>query len=217
MDEPHTIKKCYLCGSIHNLTRDHIPPKGFFRPPLPTNLITVPCCRSCNEAHSLDDEAFRAFASALMGRSKQGKWIWTNRVVGSSFQRSKKFKQNFAASLIPTEIKGTAGLIKTHMTLFEEERGNRFLKRITKGLIKHFHPEVDYTSAYYDVGKFDPTPELVESLMKVLLYDERGTSTFRFWRSILNASKPDSIWVYLFYDAAMFAVGVNLKLDIEKP
>jgi hypothetical protein len=150
-----------------------------------------------------------------MGRSKQGKWIWTNKVMGSSFQRSNKLRQNFAASLIPTEVKGPAGLIKTHMTEFEEERGSCFLKRITKGLIRHFRPEVDYSNASYYVSLLDSNPDLVESLMQIFLYDERGTSTFRFWRGFVGVSKPDSIWVYSFYDAVMFAVGVNLKLDDE--
>lgn len=36
-----------------------MPGKGLFSKPLPSNLVTVPCCRACNAAHELEDEYFR--------------------------------------------------------------------------------------------------------------------------------------------------------------
>ena len=52
-------RECVYCGSQQKLTRDHIPPKNLFAKPLPSNLVTVPCCRRCNESASKDDEYFR--------------------------------------------------------------------------------------------------------------------------------------------------------------
>ena len=57
------------CGSQRNPTKDHIPPKCLFPSPLPQNLITVPCCRQCNESASRDDEYFRMI---LAGRRDVG-------------------------------------------------------------------------------------------------------------------------------------------------
>jgi len=51
--------RCAYCSETADLTRDHIPPKSLFRKPLPDDLITVPCCLTCNNGRSKDDEYFR--------------------------------------------------------------------------------------------------------------------------------------------------------------
>jgi len=50
---------CIYCGSTEDLTADHVPPKGLFTTPLPSDLFTVPACRVCNQKVQLDDEYFR--------------------------------------------------------------------------------------------------------------------------------------------------------------
>lgn len=57
-------RECAFCGSTTALTRDHLPPKSFFRRPRPANLITVPCCEACRARTGNDDEYFR-FALAM--------------------------------------------------------------------------------------------------------------------------------------------------------
>ena len=49
---------CAYCGATSPMTRDHIPPKGIFPAPRPSDLITVPSCASCNQAASESDECF---------------------------------------------------------------------------------------------------------------------------------------------------------------
>lgn len=46
-------------------TRDHIPPLCFFPGPRPAELLTVPCCRSCNQTAGADDEQMRNLLAAL--------------------------------------------------------------------------------------------------------------------------------------------------------
>jgi len=48
-------------------TRDHVPSKKLFTPPLPHNLITVPACDRCNSGASDDDEMFRNELSIMAG------------------------------------------------------------------------------------------------------------------------------------------------------
>ena len=50
---------CVYCGKDGPITDDHVPPKGIFAPPRPSNLITVPSCLECNSSASMDDEYFR--------------------------------------------------------------------------------------------------------------------------------------------------------------
>jgi len=52
-------KSCIFCGSGEDMTVDHIPPKALFPEPHPSNMLTVPCCKKCNESFSKDDEYFR--------------------------------------------------------------------------------------------------------------------------------------------------------------
>lgn len=52
-------KTCIYCRSGEDMTVDHIPPKALFPEPRPSNMVTVPCCKKCNESFSKDDEYFR--------------------------------------------------------------------------------------------------------------------------------------------------------------
>ncbi len=52
-------KNCIYCGGNEDMTVDHIPPKGMFPEPRPSNMLTVPCCMKCNQCFSKDDEYFR--------------------------------------------------------------------------------------------------------------------------------------------------------------
>src|SRR5262249_6151706 len=49
---------CIYCLANPRETNDHIPPKGLFREPRPSNLITVPACYRCNSSFSGDDDYF---------------------------------------------------------------------------------------------------------------------------------------------------------------
>jgi hypothetical protein len=57
---------CAYCAQPAT-TNDHVPPKTLFTPPLPSNLITVPACGSCNNGASDDDEVFRNELSIVAG------------------------------------------------------------------------------------------------------------------------------------------------------
>ena len=51
------------------MTVDHVPPKALFPEPRPSNMLTVPCCKKCNESFSKDDEYFR---TALVSHASVG-------------------------------------------------------------------------------------------------------------------------------------------------
>lgn len=50
---------CVYCGSVGNITNDHIPPKALWAKPRPSDLKTIPSCHSCNKSFGQDDEYFR--------------------------------------------------------------------------------------------------------------------------------------------------------------
>jgi hypothetical protein len=52
-------RPCVYCGHVKELTADHVPPKLLLAQPYPTNLLTVPACRDCNQSFMRDDEYTR--------------------------------------------------------------------------------------------------------------------------------------------------------------
>lgn len=196
---------CYNCGkSAKKLSRDHIPPKCFFRPPLPTDLITVPCCKKCNESFSLDDEAFRIWTSSCHGVSEAGHWILLNQVFGSSFARSPKLLENVQKHLKTGELRTKGHTITVPIISIPDERAERFLFRITKALLTHFYPDYDYSRDIFKARVFAPIQEHLSQareLAQFLVRDSRGDGVFHFWRGI-EPKKRGGAWIYLFYDAA---------------
>lgn len=200
------MKSCYLCGSIENLTRDHIPPKNLFPSPKPTDLITIWCCRECNEKFSLIDESFRVFTSSVINRSKSGEWIWDNKVMRSSFKRSPNLKQATVKSLVPlqSEINGIK-VQQTGMT-YPIKKTKEYIVRLTKGFTKHFNPEIDYSQAKFKINNIIPNQRIVDMLYQKFFYVEKGNGVFRMWRMFVKDMGAKSVWVYVFYDGLMFMV-----------
>jgi hypothetical protein len=208
-------KLCYLCGTTENLTRDHIPPANLFPDPKPKNLITVDCCKSCNESFSKDDEAFRFWVSTSIFRSGAGDWIWENKVVPSFVTRNKKLVQNARNYISSQKIATPVGDIDAPILNFPRERARRYLTRITKGLLRHFHPDYNYVDKEFSVQFLPQTPHGVDvdqlrrwTDLPTIIYDERGGGVFRFWRGFPPDApqKGDGAWLYAFYDCACFFV-----------
>jgi hypothetical protein len=203
---------CYLCGTTENLTKDHIPPANLFPDPKPTNLITVDCCNCCNGGFSKDDEAFRLWVSSSALCSGAGDWIWENKVVPSLVTRNKKLAQNVQKYIGSRTVATPIGDIEASILSFPRERARRYIVRITKGLLRHFHPEYNFKDKQFSVLQGQPTPEGIDLLRRTIellpLYDERGDGVFRFWRGFPSNApeKGDGAWVYIFYECACFYV-----------
>lgn len=58
-------QRCVLCSINPADSAEHVPPRSFFGPPCPDNLITVPSCALCNHGSHLDDDYLLAFLVSL--------------------------------------------------------------------------------------------------------------------------------------------------------
>ena len=85
-------KSCIYCGSKEDITRDHSPPKALFPEPRPSNMLTVPSCRKCNESFAKDDQYF------------SDKLIMCAPI--SQNPNAQQVKQKFFRSLIKPEAEG---------------------------------------------------------------------------------------------------------------
>lgn len=203
------MRSCYICGSTESLTKDHIPPKNLFPSPVPTNLVTVSCCKKCNGEYTLIDESFRVFVSSTLNRSKAGLWIWDNKVMSSSFRRSPKLKIATRKSLVPIKAQINDQIMPATGMTYPINKAEKYLTRLTKGFTRYFNPEIDYSKAKFKVMNIIPNQQIVDMLYQKFFYVEKGEGVFRMWRMFVKGQEPMSVWVFVFYDDLMFMVEMN--------
>ena len=199
---------CYLCGSSQNITRDHIPPEGFFPPDSKQNLITVPCCRKCNDSYKLDDQATRLWLASCRLCSDQAKWIWENKVT-KTFQRSAKLKTHLARFVGSKTFNTPSGQIQVPTVANYSGQVDRFLIRICKGMFAYLLPEFDYSKTNFQVMNLLPTPvnrQMLEGILPVLKHEARGGTVFKVWYDVLKERPDTGLFILMFYHGACFVV-----------
>jgi hypothetical protein len=61
---------CCYCGELPD-TRDHVPSKVLLNDPFPENLPVVPCCNTCNQDFSKDEEYFACLIECIISGSAE--------------------------------------------------------------------------------------------------------------------------------------------------
>ena len=207
-------KQCVYCGSRKKLTKDHIPPKCLFAKPLPENLITVPCCRKCNEAASKDDEYFR---SVIVLRRGAGDHVDAQKV---SDKVLRALQRPGAKGL----IKSLLGEVREFWYLNEQgfyelgasynvdlRRLDRVASRIIRGLFwKEFGeclPD-DYEAWAYNASGIQYMNEhqlrTIEHVVSEGELSVVGNNVFVYWKSIAPEDKYSTVWILLFYESVAF-------------
>ena len=206
---PHKIKCCYLCRSTANLTRDHVPPANLFPEPRPSNLITVLCCKTCNQGFSKFDEQFRFFVSSFANVSDIGKAIRREKVFAGSFVRSPAFKSQMASHVFSGSVQTALGAKPAPLIQVAREVYDPYLVRLTKGLLANYYPDLDYFNLRFEVDDLNQFvgqhPTFKDETSKMTA-DQRGDGVFRFWRRVNNEDRATGFWIYQFYEAALFTV-----------
>lgn len=203
------MKWCYLCRSTENLTRDHLPPKNLFPEPRPSNLITVPCCKTCNERFSKLDEQVRVFMCMPVNVSEAGKNVMRQKVFGGSLKKSPALRKQMARGLVKKTLVTQHGPVIVPLITMGRVVLDPFFTRLTKGLLATFYPDVDYFGQEFDVtqpNQFTSQHPRFKAVTSTLTADERGDGVFRFWHRVAREERNAGMWIYQFYDAAMFIV-----------
>lgn len=230
---PEIERGCYLCGvRLHENkaakgetpppdadSPDHVPPKGLFPKPRPSNLIEVPCCWRCNNAHSAFDEKLRLVAAACFDCNDAGKRIATGRVLPKTIEEGRhlEFGLRFLSSMTP--VAGQPGLFRAKVPRQEE-----FLEgsiRMVKGLLYTFHPSFNYMHSEFLADALPPWPSrqhlsVVEVLKRGELL-ERGNGVFQCWRHV-DEARLRGDWLLVFYGSFSFIVSheQNCRSDIAR-
>lgn len=215
-----TSEACYICGRAlkrYDLepgqeqpddlyTRDHVPPDGLFPKPKPNDLITVPCCRQCNNDCSDFDEQLRIVASMLFDSNSVGRSIFHEKVLEGTMRKQRQFQ--FLSDILDSMSSKTpdSKMIKFQVDRKVFELG---IIRITKGLLKHLHPNFNYFNSAFEVQEIrQQWCEHQLKLMAMLKRSqmcERGNGVFRCWHYLDEAAEAGA-WMLVFYDSCGFFV-----------
>lgn len=217
--------KCYLCGATENLTRDHIPPKGLFPKPRPSNLYTVPCCEPCNNGASKADEYFRVAASSLINAHPTGKASF-ERVIGSTLPsgRIRKEIADLRDLVEPVTLRTPTGDIEARLHGFDASLICRCLVRITKGFLAASHPELDSANLDFEITHIDQfrTESLVTSgLTGHFTKWSAGEGVYTNYRAASAETLGQGMMVHVFYGAAVWMIryrpGTGIMTSTQHP
>lgn len=207
---------CIYCGRPDATDRDHVPPLCLF-PSHPTDAITVPGCRDCNERHGRDDERVRNLLTSLASTEThpavQGE---LSRKRGRALSRDLRERggrhvEHLLDSIMSVEIGTPAGLYLGRGYAFQLDQPvlDRFLSRLTRALLWHENSvgaensEVEWRMAPSPSDLGDMPPELRAFLLSVGRAGSVGGDVFRY-SGYVRAGSASSLWLFRFYDAIEF-------------
>lgn len=192
------------------MTRDHIPPKGLFPRPRPSNLHTLPCCEPCNNRASADDEYFRLAVSSLINRNVAGSKSW-QRTVESTLKKRRigKLIDELRESVKPVQISTPLGSVDVVEIGVRAEVISRALVRITKGFLYLTHPEIDRSNLDFhitQIHQFKLDSIVISGVEDAFTHYSIGDGVYRHWRGLGADDMRRGLWVHMFYDAATWMV-----------
>ncbi|WP_157770076.1 hypothetical protein [Ruegeria marisrubri] len=126
---------CYHCTvtlGVNSTNREHIPTKSILAKPYPANLPVAEVCARCNEQHSLDEEYFIAFLSAVLTGStdpnaqvlKAGTSIFArNKALRRRVERNKREYQTYGGQ---TNVVWNPELDRIHSVVIKNAKGHAF-------------------------------------------------------------------------------------------
>lgn len=213
-------RQCAYCEAPAT-TKDHVPPKGLFARPLPSNLVTVPSCETHNNSASQDDEYFRA---TLSFRHDTYSLPDAEAAAGRALERmqrkeSEGFLRAFLASVKEEEIITPAGLYLGTAGSYTVDmpRLISVVERVTRGLF--FHHTKSRLSEHsivkvYPVESFRNNVDLssFQRLAEMIMWASSAPShvtagkvlSYKFRQT--EQDPTASVWMMMFYDAVPFLV-----------
>lgn len=201
---------CTYCGLTENLTNDHVPPKCLFLSPRPTDLITVPACKECNNAFSKDDEFFRALVAiqADAAGNRVGQRIWDEKVIASTMKRSPALKRDLAKGITTVEVRSYSGLYlgKSPALPFPKKRINRVVERIVRGLLWHHYRIKPGPAIHFQIRMDPEIGDIPFSFESHANLSSVGGTVFQYRHNTAIEDPEQSIWLLRFYSTTTFLV-----------
>jgi hypothetical protein len=204
---------CYVCGEAltpENRSKDHVPPKGIFPRPFPANLITVSCCRNCNESYSKDEEFFRLIATLGINRTPEAEALYEQRTLPNTIKKS-KLKNEIAHMMATSDIQwAEVNGVMTPVSIMRVPTAplKTVAGKVARGLIAHLHPALATHRLHLDTympssGKLlEVFAFLAEDLTELRI----GGSAFHAYHGVCADAPSVGVWLMTFHQRIPIAV-----------
>lgn len=127
---------CVICGKEPAITDDHIPPKGIFPKPRPSDLITIRACQSCNGGTSELDEIFKVAIGIAGGHGIEGEAMFKEPVT-RTLKHNERLTKEIQNSTRDIWVKTPDGLLlQKSAYLIDSVAHDTIIEKIIRGL--HF-------------------------------------------------------------------------------
>jgi hypothetical protein len=209
-------KYCVYCGTSDPETNDHIPPRGLFAKPRPSNLISVPCCFKCNNNSSNDDEYFR---NTLALKKEAYEHPDVQRILPTIFRglsnpKQIKFKNAFLNAIEEIEVKTKTGIYLGKKGFYHVDKNRlcNVAERIVKGLYWKDSGKAipsDWTIKSYLIEEsILSNKDAIEKIAK--MFKDRagrqiGDGVFRYWIAKHDKNEGE-VWWLTFYHQTDFMI-----------
>lgn len=198
------FRKCIFCGSLHDLTSEHIPPKSIFPAPRPANLITVPACKTCNQGFQKDEEYFRLAISCLCGDSTKFQNLILDNVT-RQLTHQPKLATTMQRDLFPIKIDGEVLYgISSHNLRFDH-----IMQKIIKGLYFHEQgrrlPSNQHLTWNFMDAKYMRTMGLA-TIQALQGSTAKDIASGVFQYTVRFSKNGNSFWILNFYNSVGFFV-----------
>lgn len=203
-----TSRLCAICGMRPGTTVDHLPPKSIFPKPRPNDLITVPCCFTCNNMGSKFDEEFRVFLSLQLGMgSTVARNLWKEGAL-RTLGHNNRLRQHLIDKSWEVLLRGRDGnaAFKRRAVLMPVKPHNSVMNRIARGLFYHHFGFPMGRQASCHVNLLTGLSSDNAGVLKIMEERSVANGAFRYWFARASDSPLDSLWLFLFYGRHLVSV-----------
>lgn len=102
---------CAICGERNATGQDHVPPKGIFCHPRPSNLVRVPACQHCNNGASGLDERFRVYLGLHVSSTGDVGARFYREEALRTLRHNRRLRDEILSKTEPTYLSTESGLI----------------------------------------------------------------------------------------------------------
>lgn len=210
---PYCRKQLRHCDS----ERDHIPPKGLFPAPRPSNLLTIRCCPECHDSLSQGDEPLKAMGGLGVFRNNDAHQLvdgvfrglernpWWKKPLVDAAQKGKSVDLIVDSEIVrfpKIEISGeVAAAINTS------------LKRTVVGLLHDWDPTRVVSLENVEIIQVpEENPEILRSIFgeMPLRFQKLLGKSFRAIWDFANDSPENGAMVLSFFDGLHFVAFINV-------
>lgn len=200
-------QKCYLCNKNIADTEDHVVPECLFPEGKRSELVKLSCCSECNRSYLMDEEHFRDNLLIISKRSPNVEKLF-EKLKRSCRRRPLKLKSIEKRIIYLNLITSIGMYLGTRMGLkFSEQRTNRVIEKIVKGLFFIHRGEILPVTVKFDIF-FNP-PDILATYFKRRFHEKRFNDIFYYAFLLATDSMYSGFWWLEFYESNLFLVALQ--------